>query len=207
MPWSQELRTRCTSGSLMASMMVLSSSVSAPSISRRICLFSATAMSRTTRGSLFQTMPIGCMRVFMTPSCSSLVIRFSRCEVALSAASSRSVLYCRIWLRVSTNSPTRSMSLSSRPTATRMLASATAEDLAVSSPGTGSPVGCACGAVVAGDGVSRAVTRKDGAAASFPLGGGAQAQGVRKASKRSGPSSPLSSRRRAPFGSRVHRLE
>ena len=26
-------------------------------------------------------LPIGCMRVFMTPSCSSVVIRFRRCDV------------------------------------------------------------------------------------------------------------------------------
>ena len=37
-----------------------------------------TAMSRTTRGSLFHTTPMGCMRVFITPSCNSVVIRFSR---------------------------------------------------------------------------------------------------------------------------------
>ena len=84
-------------------------------------------MSRTTRGSLFHTIPMGCMRVFMTPSCNSVVIRFSRCEVALRAASSRSVLNWRIWLRVSTSSPTRSMSLSSSPTPTRIFASAAAE--------------------------------------------------------------------------------
>jgi hypothetical protein len=36
------------------------------------------AMSRTTRGSLFHTTPMGCMRVFITPSCNSVVIRFSR---------------------------------------------------------------------------------------------------------------------------------
>ena len=33
------------------------------------------------RGNLLQTLPIGCMRVFMTPSCSSVVIRLSRCAV------------------------------------------------------------------------------------------------------------------------------
>ena len=37
-PWSTALRTRCVSGSLMASMIVLSSSVSSPSISSRTCL-------------------------------------------------------------------------------------------------------------------------------------------------------------------------
>ncbi len=52
MPWSQELRTMCISGSLMASMMVRSSSVSAPSMVNWICLPSATDMSRTTRGKL-----------------------------------------------------------------------------------------------------------------------------------------------------------
>ena len=46
------------------------------------CLPQVSARSRTTRGSFFQTLPIGCMRVFMTPSCSSVVIRFSRCDVA-----------------------------------------------------------------------------------------------------------------------------
>ena len=33
---------------------------------------------RTKRGNLLQTVPIGCMRVFMTPSCSSVVIKLSR---------------------------------------------------------------------------------------------------------------------------------
>jgi len=72
----------------MASIMVLSSSVSAPSISRRICFPNEVARSRTTRGSLFQTTPMGCMRVFMTPSCSSVVMRFRRCDVAFSVESS-----------------------------------------------------------------------------------------------------------------------
>ena len=38
MPWSTELRTTCVSGSLIASMIVLSRSVSLPSISIRTCL-------------------------------------------------------------------------------------------------------------------------------------------------------------------------
>ena len=33
------------------------------------------------RGNLLQMLPIGCMRVFMTPSCSSVVSRLSRCAV------------------------------------------------------------------------------------------------------------------------------
>ena len=107
----------------MASMMVLSNSVPAPSISRRICLPQDFARSRTSRGSLFQTTPMGCMRVFITPSCSSVVMRFKRCEVAFRVASSWRALNCRIWLRASTSSPTRFMSLSSRPTSTRMVES------------------------------------------------------------------------------------
>ena len=37
------------------------------------------------RGNLFQMLPIGCMRVFITSSCSSVVIRFRRCETCLKA--------------------------------------------------------------------------------------------------------------------------
>ena len=40
------------------------------------------------RGNLLQMFPIGCMRVFITPSCSSVVIRFSRWLVASKLASS-----------------------------------------------------------------------------------------------------------------------
>ena len=57
MPWSTALRTRCVSGSLMASMMVLSSSVSLPSISSRTCLPQATATSRTTSWELAPNLP------------------------------------------------------------------------------------------------------------------------------------------------------
>ena len=45
--------------------------------------------ARASRGSPFQIPPIGCMRVFITPSCSSVVIRFSRCVVLNSAPSGR----------------------------------------------------------------------------------------------------------------------
>ena len=85
MPWSTALRTMCVSGSRMASMIVLSSSVSWPSMSSRTCLPQATARSRTTRGNLLQTLPIGCIRVFMTPACSSVVSRLSRCTVPRNA--------------------------------------------------------------------------------------------------------------------------
>src|SRR5690349_8597502 len=120
------------SGSLIASMMVLSSSVSRPSISSRACFWHAIARSRTTRGNLAQTFPIGCIRVFMTPSCSSVVIRLSRCEVAWTTGSSLPAVCCRIWFRASTSSPTRFISRSSNSTSTRMLLSA-----AVAADGSG----------------------------------------------------------------------
>ena len=125
MPWSTALRTRWVSGSLTASRIVLSSSVSRPSISRRTGLPQAAPRSRTTRGSLVQRLSIGCMRVFMTTSCSSLVMRFSRADARTSVASPAVAAWATIWLRVRTSSPTRRISESSRSTSTRMLPSAT----------------------------------------------------------------------------------
>ena len=81
MPWSTALRTRCVSGSRIASITVLSSSVSEPSIATLTCLPHLAARSRTTRGSLPHTLPIGCMRVFIMRVCRSVVMRFSRCDV------------------------------------------------------------------------------------------------------------------------------
>ena len=40
------------------------------------------------RGSFCQALPIGCMRVFMTPSCSSAVTLDSRCSGTLNSLSS-----------------------------------------------------------------------------------------------------------------------
>ncbi len=125
MPWSTAFRTRCVRGSLMASMMVLSSSVSLPSISMRTFLLHSSAKSRTSRGNRSHTLPMGCMRVFMTRSCSSVVIKFKRWEAELKLLSFSVRLNCRIWLRTRTNSPTRFISLSSSSTGTRMLVSAT----------------------------------------------------------------------------------
>ena len=44
--------------------------------------------SRTMRGSFCQALPIGCIRVFMTPSCSSAVTFDSRCSGTLNSVSS-----------------------------------------------------------------------------------------------------------------------
>ena len=67
-PWSAELRTMCVNGSLIRSSTWRSSSVSAPCISSSICLPSSPERSRTMRGSFCQALPIGCIRVFMTPA-------------------------------------------------------------------------------------------------------------------------------------------
>ncbi len=93
----------------------------------------------------------------MTLSCNSVVIRSSRCELAFSAASSCRALNGRIWFRARTSSPTRFMSLSSRPTATRMVKSATVGALvpAISSTGAG-----VCGVSAAGAASPSQATRK-----------------------------------------------
>jgi hypothetical protein len=88
--------------------------------------FSCIPRSRTTRGSFDQMWSIGCMRVFMTPSCSSLAMRLSRCDARIRSVSVWRATFCTIWLRVSTSSPTSSISSSSRSTSTRMVLSATA---------------------------------------------------------------------------------
>ena len=87
-PWSAELRTMCVNGSLIRSSTCRSSSVSAPCISSSICLPSSPERSRTMRGSFCQALPIGCIRVFMTPSCSSAVTLESRCSGTLNSVSS-----------------------------------------------------------------------------------------------------------------------
>ena len=112
------------SGSLISSSTCRSSSVSAPSMTRSIFLPSSCARSRTTRGSLFQALPIGCIRVFITPSCRSEVICDSRCSGTAKVLFSCVRASCRSWLRVSTSSLTRVMRSSSTSTPTRMVCAA-----------------------------------------------------------------------------------
>ena len=100
---------------------------------------SCTDRSRTTRGSLLHSVSIGCMRVFMTPSCSSPAIRLSRWVVRARSTSSRAAACCSIWLRVSTSSPTRFISESSSVTSTRIVLSATERRPSTGSPGSGAP--------------------------------------------------------------------
>ncbi|OIQ64712.1 hypothetical protein GALL_537350 [mine drainage metagenome] len=97
-----------------------SSSVSAPCISRSICLPSSLHRSRTMRGSFCQALPIGCIRVFMTPSCNSAVTLDSRCSGTLNSVSSLRRDISRSWLRVSTSSDTIVIRCSSVSTFTRI---------------------------------------------------------------------------------------
>ena len=108
------------SGSLIRSSTWRSSSVSAPCISSSICLPSSVARSRTMRGSFCQALPIGCMRVFMTPSCSSAVTLDSRCSGTLNSVSSLRRAISSNWLRVSTSSETIVIRCSSVSTLTRI---------------------------------------------------------------------------------------
>ncbi len=119
-PWSAELRTMWVSGSLIRSSTWRSSSVSAPCISSSICLSSSPDRSRTIRGSFCQALPIGCIRVFMTPSCNSAVTLESRCSGTLNSVSSLRREISKSWLRVSTSSETIVIRCSSVSTLTRI---------------------------------------------------------------------------------------
>ena len=110
----------CVSGSLIRSSTWRSSSVSAPCISSSICLPSSPERSRTMRGSFCQALPIGCIRVFMTPSCSSAVTLESRCSGTLNSVSSLRREISKSWLRVSTSSETMVIRCSSVSTLTRI---------------------------------------------------------------------------------------
>ncbi len=110
----------CVNGSLIRSSTWRSSSVSAPCISSSICLPSSPERSRTMRGSFCQALPIGCIRVFMTPSCSSAVTLDSRCSGTLNSVSSLRREISRSWLRVRTSSETMVIRCSSVSTLTRI---------------------------------------------------------------------------------------
>ena len=108
------------SGSLIRSSTWRSSSVSAPCISSSMSLPSSADRSRTMRGSFCQALPIGCMRVFITPSCSSAVTLESRCSGTLNSESSCRRTMSSSWLRVSTSSETMVIRCSSVSTLTRI---------------------------------------------------------------------------------------
>ena len=72
------------------------------------------------RGSFCQALPIGCIRVFMTPSCSSAVTFDRRCSGTLNSVSSLRREISNSWLRVSTSSETMVIRCSSVSTLTRI---------------------------------------------------------------------------------------
>ena len=171
------------SGSLISSSTCRSSSVSAPSIWRSIFLPSSCARSRTSRGSLAQALPIGCMRVFMTPSCSSDVTWFSRWSGAANSLSFWLRRIWRSWLRVSTSSETIVIRFSSRSTLTRMVWAATANSLLpasrVSSAVKPAPTGgTAAAAGAAATGANSWTTRSLAAMVAGTSGSGARAAGA-----------------------------
>ena len=108
------------SGSLISSRTCRSSSVSSPFIFSSIFLSSSCDRSRTIRGSFDQALPIGCMRVFITPSCSSETTWLRRCSGAENSLSCWLRRICSSWLRFSTSSETMVIRLSSRSTDTRI---------------------------------------------------------------------------------------
>ena len=108
MPWSMELRKRCTSGSFRRSMTVLSSSVSAPWVVRSICLPSSAERSRTRRRNLEKVEPMGSMRTESVESRSSSVSRSNSSDKVMKSWSSFSPATWVIGAWTMTNSPTRS---------------------------------------------------------------------------------------------------
>src|SRR5262245_26645407 len=108
------------SGSLMRSSTWRSSSVSAPCISSSMSLPSSVQRSRTMRGSFCQALPIGCMRVCITPSCNSAVTLDSRCNGTLNSESPCRRTMSSSWLRVSTSSDTMVIRFSRVSTLTRI---------------------------------------------------------------------------------------
>ena len=75
MPWSQLLRTRWVSGSVIFSTRPLSSSVASPCVTSSTFLPSLAARSRSMRGKRLKTIDIGIMRIDITDSCRSRVLR------------------------------------------------------------------------------------------------------------------------------------
>ena len=122
MPWSTALRTMCVSGSLIASMIVLSSSVSLPSISSRDLLAAGRGQVADHAREL---VPDVADRLHARLHDAFLQLGGDQVQ-PLRRAAERGCLRgvavnCSIWLRASTSSPTRFISLSSRATSTRMV--------------------------------------------------------------------------------------
>ncbi len=123
MPWSMLFRTRWVSGSTMRSIRPLSSSVAAPWVMKSTFLPSLPARSRTMRGKRENTKSIGIMRIDITASCSSRVLRVSwdtddsrrSCSIGSSPLER-----CSIMAWVITSSPIRLINWSTFSTETRI---------------------------------------------------------------------------------------
>ena len=125
MPWSQLLRTRCVSGSVIFSTRPLSSSVASPCVTSSTFLSSFAARSRSMRGKRLKTIDIGIIRIDITASCRSRVLRSRSARPAAScwySAVSTCLLFCASMACVMTSSPTRLISWSTFSTDTRSVA-------------------------------------------------------------------------------------
>ena len=121
MPWSAQLRTRWVRGSRINSISWRSSSVSPPSVTKSIFLFSPAARSRTMRGRFAKTRSTGCMRARITASCKSEVVAERRCNGDFMFSSSLCRVISSNWFRVSTSSDASSIIRSSAPSRMRIV--------------------------------------------------------------------------------------
>ena len=122
MPWSMLLRTRCISGSVIFSIMPLSSSVASPCVTSSSCLPILAASSRSMRGKRLKTTDTGIMRMAIAASCSARVWRCSSASAADScswAAGCSVAQPCASIDSAVISSPTRLMSSSTLSTGTR----------------------------------------------------------------------------------------
>ena len=122
MPWSQLLRTRCVSGSVIFSTSPLSSSVASPCVTSSTFLPSLPARSRSMRGKRLNTSDIGIIRIDITASCRSRVLRSRSARPEASCwyrPASTALPVCASIACVITSSPTRLISWSTFSTETR----------------------------------------------------------------------------------------
>ncbi len=121
-PWSSALRTRCTSGSPIASTTVRSSSVSWPTSSSSTCLPSLVERSRTSRGKRRKTASTGIMRTCMTIACRACEQRVRSAMACERPGTSAWAARTSTWVRWTTSSPMRCISWSRRSASTRTVA-------------------------------------------------------------------------------------
>ena len=153
-PWSMQLRRRCTIGSLRRSITVLSSSVSSPAVSKSTSRPISRARSRTRRRNLPNVGRTGTIRMPRVRSRRSAVSRSTSSAMPASAGSAASPAWrvSRAW--TVTSSPTRLTRASSRSAPTRSVLASPPEEVRTPGPGPSSPQGGGCGAVSRGPGAA-----------------------------------------------------